>query len=422
MVLIASRIFLAILIFLFSCKKAPEKRVEDPSKAVYLVRINYPVFWDDLNFKGLETAIKRNLEYLERLSPFFEFRYGKDTYTCRDVIESQKFLLDFIKKNPTVDELNRMIMKNYVLYRAAGRAKKGDVLFTGYYEPVFEARLKPDSVFRYPIYRRPEDMIVIDLSLFSERFRGQRIIARIEGRKILPYYSREQIELQGVLKGRGLEIAYLKDPLEIMILQIQGSGKLLLPDGRVLNVGYSISNGRPFRSIGRYLVEKGYLKKDELSLQAIKRLVQENPEIYRELARYNPSYVFFKVKKDGPRGNINVVLTSGRSIALDYRLFPKGALAFIETKIPVVDSEGNLSGWKKIKRFVLNQDTGGAIRGAGRCDLFFGTGKMAGIAAGYMKQKGSLYLLVKRKGKEHPLIRKLREICYFLKKHIKVLD
>lgn len=392
-------------------------------RALTLVRINYPIFYDDMNYKGLETAINRNIKYLLR-NPERRFRCGKDVITYRRMIESQKMLLNIVRQKPDIDELNKIIMERFKVYKASGRTGKGDVLFTGYYEPIFDASLRPDNVYKYPIYKRPKDLVIIDLSPFSRRFKGQRIIARIRGEKVLPYYSREEIELKGRLKGRGLEIAYLKSFVDTIFLQIQGSGKLRLPDGRIINVGYSISNGRQYRSIGKYLIDHGYITKKELSMQSIREFLNNRPDLRDELARYNPSYVFFRIRKDGPRGNINVLLTPRRSIALDYRLFPKGALAFIRTKKPVLDKNGHIIGWKKFGRFVLNQDTGGAIRGAGRVDIYFGTGKKAGLLAGSMKQMGELYVLVKRptNQKEPFLIRKLREICYFLKKHFYSLN
>ena len=364
------------------------------------------------------------MKFLMRLSPDFKFKYGKELIPCSQVIKTQKFLLKVIKKKPSVDELNKILMDKFKVYKATGIRNTGKVLFTGYFEPVYPASPKKDDVYKYPIYRKPKDLIVIDLSLFSKRFKGEKIIARIKGKKVLPYYSREEIEIKKVLQGRNLEIAYLKSYADLMFLQIQGSGKLRFPDGRIINVGYSISNGRRYKSIGKYLIEHGYLKRDQLSMQSIREFLEKRPELWGELVRYNPSYVFFSVRRDGPFGNIKVLLTPQRSIATDYRLFPKGALAFIRTKKPVLDKEGNIIEWKRFSRFVLNQDTGGAIRGPGRADIYFGTGERAGIMAGSMKQIGDLYILILRseQEKESPLIRKLREICYFFKKRFKFLN
>ena len=243
----------------------------------------------------------------------------------------------------------------------------------------------------------PDDLIRIDLSPFSEELRGKSIIARVEGKNVLPYFERDQIEDRKVLAGKDLEIAWLKDPVDVAFLQIQGSGRLQLKQGGSMGVGYAAKNGRPFRSIGRYLLDKGLLSREELSMQRIRRFLAEHPEMLDEVLNHNPSYVFFRVLGDGPVvGNISVPLTPGRSLALDYRLFPKGALAFITLEKPVIGDMGEITGWKNFSRFVLNQDTGGAIRGAGRADLFWGSGSYAEVAAGHTKHDGDLYILIKK--------------------------
>ena len=212
----------------------------------------------------------------------------------------------------------------------------------------------------------------------------------------MPYYSRKQIEIDKVLEGRGLEIAWLKDPVDADILQIQGSGRLKLPDGRTIRVGYAAKNGLPYRAIGRFLWKKGLLKREKISMQAIRKYLSEHPKLIDEVLNYDPSYVFFNIMESGPYGNINVQLTPGRSMALDARLFPKGALCFISTKKPVIDASGRITRWVTFSRFVLNQDTGGAIKGAGRADIFWGNDNYAQIAAGHMKQMGKLFFLVKK--------------------------
>ena len=261
---------------------------------------------------------------------------------------------------------------------------------------MYEGSLAPDETFRYPLYRPPDDLMRIDLSLFSEKFKGENIVARIEGKKILPYYSRYQIEAERVLEGKDLEIAWLKDPLDVAFLHIQGSGRLRLPGGRDLLVHYQASNGRPYRSIGRYMIEKGFLAREEMSMQAIRKYLTENPEVLDEVLNYNPSYVFFRQVGNGPLGSLGVLLTPGRSVALDSRIFPKGALGFISCQKPLVNDQGDIIGWTKFSRFVLNQDSGGAIKGAGRADIFWGSGPYAELAAGHLQHEGDLYILIKK--------------------------
>jgi membrane-bound lytic murein transglycosylase A len=342
-------------------------------------------------------GIKRNLEYLERLNPDTVFDYGPQPFSCQQVIDTQRAFLELMASRPGAAALGKEIRRNFFLYRAAGRVGNRHVLFTGYFEPVFEARRVPDETFRYPIYRKPNDLIEIDLSLFREELKGEKIIARIEGDRVVPYFSRSQIDGQKAITGKGLEIAWLKDPLDVDFLQIQGSGLLQLKDGESIRVGYAGKNGRPYRSIGRYMIDQGLLEREEVSMQRIRSYLSEHPEMIDEVLNYDPSYVFFRILGEGPVvGSMNVPLTPGRSLALDLRLFPEGALAFISNQKPVVNEAGDITGWQDFSRFVLVQDTGGAIRGSGRADLFWGRGPYAELAAGHMKHDGELYLLMKK--------------------------
>ncbi|MBW1916186.1 MAG: MltA domain-containing protein, partial [Deltaproteobacteria bacterium] len=242
----------------------------------------------------------------------------------------------------------------------------------------------------------PDNLIQIDLSLFNKKFKGNTITARIDGNKVLPFYSRKQIEMEKRLDGRNLQIAWLKDPVDVAFLHIQGSGRISLPDGKMISVGYWASNGRPYKSIGRYLLDKEYMIKEEMSMQGIRKYLSAHPEIVDEVLNHNPSYVFFRVLENGPLGNIRVPLTAGRSVALDYKLFPKGALCFISSEKPVIDGKGEIKDWTKFSRFVMNQDTGGAIKGTGRADLFWGNDQYAELAAGHMQHEGQLYVLIKK--------------------------
>jgi membrane-bound lytic murein transglycosylase A len=164
----------------------------------------------------------------------------------------------------------------------------------------------------------------------------------------------------------------------------------------VVNLGYDTSNGRPYRSIGQLLIEEGKISREAMSMQRIRAYLDENPGDLQRVLNHNPSYIFFKVTPDGPLGFINVRLTPGRSIALDRTLFPPAALAFIATRKPLIDGQGRITAWEDCRRFALNQDTGGAIRGPGRADLFWGSGLEAEIAAGHLKHPGTLYFLVLR--------------------------
>jgi len=185
--------------------------------------------------------------------------------------------------------------------------------------------------------------------------------------------------------------------VDVAFFQIKGSGRIMLPGGESIAVGYAASNGRPYRSIGRYMYKNGLIPKEQLSMQGIRKYLREHPGRVQEVLDYNPSYVFFTRRDTGPVGNIGVQVTPGRTVALDARLFPKGALAFMCCEKPVLDGRGDIVEWKKFCRFVVNQDTGGAIKGAGRADLFWGSGPYAEMAAGHLKHEGDLYILIPKR-------------------------
>jgi len=393
-------IFLVAILLIIAgvagCTPALKKEAQQPEEALRQVRLFPPDFSDDMDRDSLILTVKRNLEALDRFGPDTLFHYGPDKFTCRQVRESQELFLNLLSRGFDADQLNREVRKTFRIYRAAGRVGERKVLFTGYYEPIYEGSLVADETFRYPLYRSPDDLVRIDLSLFNEKFKDERIVARIEGKKVVPYYSKFQIDQERVLAGKGLELAWLKNRLDVAFLHIQGSGRLKLPDGKGLLVNYQASNGQPYRSIGRYMIEKGFLTRDAMSMQAIRKYLTENPHVMDEVLHHNPSYVFFRRVENGPLGSLGVLLTPGRSLALDPVIFPKGALGFISSQKPLVNERGEITGWTPFSRFVVNQDSGGAIKGAGRADIFWGSGPQAEVAAGHLQHDGELYILIKK--------------------------
>ena len=389
-------LILLLMVFLKGCYPSLDEEARRPDQALRPVKYFYPKFHDDMDLESLARAINRNLEYLKRLDLDYVFSYGSDKFTCRQVIESQLTFLRLIFSITDPKKLNKAIKENFRVYRATGRVGNRNVLFTGYFEPVYDARLTADEEFRYPLYGLPEDLVKIDLSRFKEKYRGESIIARVEDDRIIPYYSRKEIENGKALDGRGLEVAWLRDPVDVAFLHIQGSGRLRLPDGKFISVGYAASNGRPYHSIGKYMLDMGYMSREEMSMQGIRDYLSKNPDVVDKVLNHNPSYIFFSILVSGPLGNIGVPITAGRSIALDSRIFPKGALTFIKSMKPVINNKGEIENWKEFSRFMMNQDTGGAINGAGRADIFWGSGEYAEIAAGNMQHEGDLYFLIKK--------------------------
>ena len=388
---------IAFALLVFSCKPKPMVKPKPPTRENAMELISswsYPDFLDDMTYNGLEDSLLQSLSYLNKIPADRQFIFGKDQYNARHMIKSLQHFLDYIKTRPPRQDLKKFIQSDYRIYQSVGRNAEGEVLYTGYYEPFLKGSLVRSDRYRFPIYTRPRDLITIDLSLFHKKFRGEKIIGRYTNQSVVPYYDRSEIETGGVLENKAEVLAWAEDPVDVFFLQIQGSGKVQLENGNVFNVHYQTTNGRPYRSIGKLLIDEEKISVADMSMQKIREYLNNHPEEIDAVLNYNPSYVFFIIEPNGPLGNINVKLTPGRSIALDRRIFPSAALAFIETEKPLIDDAGQIHSWQRFSRFVLNQDTGGAIKGPGRADLFWGNGPYAEIAAGHLKHTGELYFLV----------------------------
>ena len=258
-------------------------------------------------------------------------------------------------------------------------------LITGYYEPELRGSSAPDERYRFPLYRRPGDIVVADLGAFDTDLSGRRLIGRVEEGRFVPYHERTEIE-NGALAGGGLELLWVDSAVDLFFLQIQGSGRVRLEDGSVVRVGYAGKNGRPYVAIGRVLIERGELNREAVSMQSIRAWLGAHPDQAADVMSANPSYVFFRiVDGEGPIGAQGVPLTAGRSIAVDPAFVPLGAPVWLETTDP-------LDPGTPLHRLVVAQDTGGAIKGAVRGDLFFGAGSEASERAGRMTQEGRLFV------------------------------
>jgi membrane-bound lytic murein transglycosylase A len=384
-----------LILSLFACARPP---VTGPEDALT------PVSWwkaatlnDDLAFKDIAAAARQSLEYYKKIPPDTIFYFGPEKATALDMsVTLRNFLLLIENDSLTYDRKVAQIKKNFSVYQAAGSDNGGKVLFTGYYEPLISCRLAADATYRYPLYRRPDDIVEIDLALFGNGFPKSKLFGRLDDKKIVPYYSREEIDQKKALAGRSLEILWCSDLVDIYVLQVQGSGKVDMGGGNVLSVLFDGQNGRPYKSLGKYLIDSGAVPKENMSMQAIREYLRGHPDKITEVLNLNQSYVFFRLDTGPSLGSIGVPLTPGRSIATDGKLFPKGALGFMVSKKPVIEN-GTIKSWVPFTRFVLNQDTGGAIRGPGRADLFWGPGPDAELSAGNMQQDGELYFLMRKK-------------------------
>lgn len=270
-----------------------------------------------------------------------------------------------------------------------GAAVEG--LFTGYYEPTVAASTTPSDAYATPLYARPDDLVSVALGDFRTDFAGERIAGRVVDGRLRPYPSRGDI-VAGTLAGRGLEIAWVADPVDAFFLQIQGSGRLALPDGRIVRVGYDGQNGRPYTAIGRVLVEEGALAREAVSMQSIRAWLAAHPDRAEGVMNENSSYVFFRrLAGDGPIGAQGVALTPRRSIAVDPRFVPYSVPVWLDA---TASTPGG--GAAALRRLMIAQDTGGAIRGPVRGDVFWGAGEDAAAIAGRMNDRGRWWILLPR--------------------------
>lgn len=263
-------------------------------------------------------------------------------------------------------------------------------LFTGYYEPELRGAVRSDARYRVPIYGRPADLVAVDLGRFADDLKGRRIAGRLKGDELVPMENRAEIEA-GALKGQGLELLWVDDAVDAFFLHVQGSGRIKLADGRVVRLGYAGFNGHPYRSIGRALIEEGAIAREAMSMQAIRAWLAANPERAAALMAENPSYVFFRVNDgEGPVGAQGVALTPERSLAVDTRFVPLGVPLWLAARDP-------LDAARPLNRLMVAQDTGAAIRGVVRGDVFWGAGEAAAARAGAMQARGRYYVLVPRR-------------------------
>lgn len=329
--------------------------------------------------------------------------------SCRAIMKKADWH-DVCLKARDIDENDPAVIRaffetNFDPYQIVGENGSATGLATGYYEPLLTGSRNRKGKFQTALYRQPDDLLVVDLASAYPQLKGLRLRGKLDGHRVVPYDTRAEIEKTGKLDGN--EIVWVDDVLDAFFLEIQGSGRVYLPEsGETIRLAYANQNGRPYRSIGRYLLDKGELKPGQASAQQIRQWIKRNPKRLREVLDSNPSYVFFREEKienpeEGPKGALGVPLTPGRSIAIDPGYIPLGAPVFIDTTQPYSSVP--------MRKLMMAQDTGGAIRGPVRADYFWGFGAAAGEQAGKMKQKLKVWLLLPKQpanetfGQEKPV-------------------
>ena len=373
-----------IIIFFSGCMRAFKKSSLKFSESFVPVAAADIDFADDLDPASLEAAIDHSINYYENAGRTKVYRIANRSVDARQLKETLTAFRALLRKADSGADLRKRIAAEFNVYRVNGSDQAGSVLFTGYYEPLLEGSLDRTEKYKYPLYRVPSDLFV-----------KENQIGRMKDGKFVPYYSRREIDVEDILKGKNLELVWVSDPVELFSLHIQGSGKIKLENGNLLTVGYAQTNGRPFRSITKFMLEGGKIKSSEASYRHDFLRGKSDREIYDVLS-HNERYTFFRFLDKEPVGSLGEPVTPGRSIATDPNYFPEGTLAFIRLQKPVYGAKGNDKERVKFSRFVLSQDKGSAIEGPGRVDLFCGFGEQAEYTAGTLKEKGELYLLLKK--------------------------
>lgn len=289
---------------------------------------------------------------------------------------------------PNAGTVQAYFKQYFTVYKTTNVDGSDNGLITGYYEPLLKGSRSKSAQYPYPLYASPSDLITVELDSLFPELKYKRVRGRLVGNKLVPYYNRAEIETEASpVKGR--EFIYIDDIIDVFFLQIQGSGLVQLDNGEQVHVGYADQNGHTYNSIGRLLIERGELTLAQASMQGIKNWARNNLDKLRELLNNNPSYVFFRelpAGLPGPLGALGVPILSERSVAVDPKFVPLGAPVFLSTTEP--------NSTKPLKRLMMAQDTGGAIKGGVRADFFWGAGPDAGAKAGAMKQAGKIWVLL----------------------------
>ena len=332
----------------------------------------------------LREATMRSLNYLAKPSSKTRYPYGAISHD--HVVASLNAFRELLDSGMTPRQMNAVIRNKFDVYTSVGWNGEGVVLFTGYYTPIFEASSVETAEFRYPLYRAPDNLV--------KEPDGTVLGRRLPNGAIESFPTRAQIEGSGILAGS--ELVWLKDPFEVYVAHVQGSALLRMPGGNLVTVGYTASNGHDYRSVAEALIDDGRIPRDEISLARMIAFFDAHPDMVDDYVNRNPRFIFFGKTEGAPRGSINEPVTPMHTIATDKEVYPVGALAYYKADLPM--KEGRQVVFEPVSGFALDQDTGGAIRAPGRCDVYIGIGENAGERAGRIKQEGRLYYIFLKLG------------------------
>jgi membrane-bound lytic murein transglycosylase A len=392
-------LLILLIVLLFSCSYrtvGPPGIPPETCMTELIAEKNWPCLDDDFDRESLRQALTQSLIYVQKNSPQKTYPLGTREISGEEIRSTLALLQELLNSISDLVSLERELKARFNLYQLVFPKRSATLLTTGYYEATLAGSRAPSDRFPFPLYRKPDDLLSIELENFSNKYKGERLIGRLLGRKVLPYYSRREIDQEGKLAGRGLELFWTDDRLKLFFMQIQGSGRLVLEDGISVQLQYRATNGHSYFPIGRELIRRGILRPEEVSLQRIYAYLMDHPEKQEGILNLNPSYVFFQEAQGGPYGSLNVALTPGRSVAMDLKIFPSGGLAWLTGVKPVFSPDNQILYWVPMNRWVLVQDSGGAIKGPGRLDFFWGNGDQAELAAGHQRHEGTIYFILKK--------------------------
>ncbi len=386
----AGWLLLIVLLALSGCAKRAVYLYDiPPERALERVDAAQIDLSDDLDAASLLLAIDRSLAYYDGAGRNQVFNMAGRRVDAGLMKQTLAALRKIIQSNESPDQKKKRIAHEFIVLRAAGQTGVGDVLFTGYYVPQLSGSRTRTDLYRYPLYKTPPDLIVEKTSANSTK------VSRKKNGGTVPYYTRREIDGEGALAGRGLELLWVSDAADLFSLHIQGSGKIRLEDGTFLTVSAAQHNGWPYRSMPPELLDEIRRDQGNTSYASVKAWLKSRTDEERNRAlSYYDRYIFYRFVDKDPIGGLGQPVTPDRTIATDPDYFPPGAPAFIRLRKPVLDANYNVISRAEFSRFVLNQDKGSAIKGPGRVDLFCGFGPRAQAAAGSLKEKGELYFLL----------------------------
>jgi membrane-bound lytic murein transglycosylase A len=344
---------------------------------------------DDMSRASLKEAIHKQLSVMKHADLTRRVRIGPRRVTRQHLVDTLHAFRDLLEQDISDEEFNRRLNEQFEMITAGYHRAGRPVVFTGYYTPIIPARREKTKDFVFPLYQKPEWYPEARAKLNPSGYH----LTQVRDRTLL---TREDIDGDQALSNQQLELAWLKDDLERYFLHIQGSGYLAFPDGTLQTVQYMGSNHFPYHSVGKQMLKDGVIKTAQGSMQGMKQYFRDHPENIDKYLFRNNRYIFFQMSSSSPRGSGGAELVAGRSIATDKSLYPAGGLVHISVEKPILNDELEITGWQKMSRFVIDQDTGSAIKGPGRVDLYFGIGEPAGAAAGHYKRTGHMTYLLKK--------------------------